>query len=90
VKTEAAVQCEGAQANTCPYQQIHPSRIQYIGIDLWPAKALWPRSKAPEQTKASAMPGDKGFRFDDNQNVASCGPKPAHPTGLLFSFQTKG
>src|SRR4029453_558045 len=27
------------------------------GIDLWPAKALWARAKAPEQPKASPMPG---------------------------------
>src|SRR4030095_1700095 len=34
------------------------------GIDLWPAKALWARAKAPEQPKASPMPGDNGFRFE--------------------------
>ena len=48
-----------------------------LGIDLWPAQALGPRSKAPEQPKASAMPGDNGFWFDNNQGVAPCGPKTA-------------
>ena len=36
------------------------------GIDLWPAKALWARAKAPEQPKAGPMPCDNGFRFDND------------------------
>ena len=48
-----------------------------LGIDLWPAKALGPRLKAPEQPKASPMPGDNGFWFDNNQDVAPCRPKAA-------------
>ena len=54
-----------------------PDERSNLGIDLWPAKALWPRSKAPEQTKASSMPGDNGCWFDDDQDVAPCMPKPA-------------
>ena len=46
----------------------------YLGIDLWPAQALGPRSKAPEQPKASPMPGDNGFWFDNSQGVAPCRP----------------
>ena len=49
----------------------------HLGIDRWPAQALAPRSKAPEQPKASPMPGDNGFWFDNNQGVAPCGPKTA-------------
>ena len=54
-----------------------PDERSNLGIDLWPAKALWPRAKAPEQPKASAMPGDNGFWFDNNQDVAPCRPKAA-------------
>jgi hypothetical protein len=36
-----------------------PDERSNLAIDLWPGKALWPRSKAPEKTKASAMPGDR-------------------------------
>jgi hypothetical protein len=46
-------------------------------IDLWSAKALRARAKAPEQPKASPMPGDNGFRFDDDQDVAPCRPEAA-------------
>ena len=39
--------------------------------------ALWARAKAPEQPKASPMPGDNGFRFDNNQDVTPCRPEAA-------------
>jgi hypothetical protein len=48
-----------------------------LGIDLWPAKAHWARVQAPEQPKASPMPGDNGFWFDDNQDAAPSLPKAA-------------
>jgi hypothetical protein len=48
-----------------------------LGIDYWPAKALWPRAKAPEQPKASPMPDDHGLWFDDNQDAAPCRSKAA-------------
>jgi hypothetical protein len=68
------------------------------GIDLWPAQALRPRAQAPEQPKASPMPGDNGFWFDDHQDVASSGPKTAEqnpkysilgsqPGARRFSFE---
>ena len=38
-----------------------PDESSNLGIDLWPAHALWTRSKAPEQPKASPMPGNHGF-----------------------------
>jgi hypothetical protein len=34
-------------------------------------------TEAPEQTKASTIPSDHGFRFDDNQDVAPFRPKTA-------------
>ena len=54
-----------------------PGESSNLGIDLWPAEALWPRSKAPEQPKASPMPGDNGFWFENDQGIAPCRPKPA-------------
>jgi hypothetical protein len=54
-----------------------PDESSNLGIDLWPAKAHWPRPKAPKQPKASAMPGDNGFWFNDDQDVAPSMPKPA-------------
>jgi len=54
-----------------------PDESSHLGIDLWPARALGPRSKAPKQAKASPMPGDNGFWFDDDQDVAPCRPKTA-------------
>ena len=54
-----------------------PDESSNLGIELWPARGLWLRPEAPEQTKASAMPGDHGFWFDDNQDVAPCRPKAA-------------
>jgi hypothetical protein len=54
-----------------------PDERSSRGIDLWPAKALWARAKAPEQPKAGPMPGDNGFRFDDDQDVAPCRPEAA-------------
>jgi hypothetical protein len=48
-----------------------------LDICSWPAGVSWPRSKAPEQTKASSMPADNGFRFDNDQDVAPCRPKLA-------------
>jgi hypothetical protein len=32
---------------------------------------------APEQTKASSMLGDNDLWFDDNQDIATCGPETA-------------
>ena len=56
----------------------HPANeSSNLGIELWPARGLWLRPEAPEQTKASAIPGDHGFWFDDNQDVAPCRPKAA-------------
>jgi hypothetical protein len=68
------------------------------GIDLWPAQALRPRAQAPEQPKASPMPGDNGFWFDDHQDVAPSEPKTAErnpkysilgsqPGARRFSFE---
>jgi hypothetical protein len=54
-----------------------PDQSSNLGIDLWPAKTLWPPSRAPEQTKARLVPGDNGLWFDDDQDVALCRPKPA-------------
>ena len=55
----------------------HPSdKRSDLGINFRPAQVLWPGTQAPEQTKASPMPGDNGFRFDDDQDVAPCWPKP--------------
>ena len=54
-----------------------PDESSNLGIDLWPAKALWTRSKAPEQPKASPMPGDNGFWFDNDKDISPCRPKPA-------------
>ena len=51
-----------------------PDESSNLGIDLWPAQALWTRSKAPEQPKASPMPGNNGFWFNNNQDVAPCRP----------------
>jgi len=69
-----------------------------LGIDLWPAEALWARLQAPEQPKASPMPGDNRFWFDNDQDVAPCSPKPAQqnpnypilhsqPRARLFSLE---
>jgi hypothetical protein len=33
--------------------------------------------RPPEQTKTSPMPGDHGFWFEDNQDLAPCRPKAA-------------
>ena len=38
----------------------------HLGIDLGPAQVLGPRSKAPEQPKASPMPGYNGSWFDND------------------------
>ena len=38
---------------------------------------LGARSQAPEQAKASSMPGDNRFWFDDDQDAAPCRPKAA-------------
>ena len=51
-----------------------PNEGSHLGNDSWPAQALGSRSKAPEQPKASPMPGDNGFWFDNNQGVAPCRP----------------
>ena len=48
-----------------------------LAIDFWPAKGLRARAKAPEQPKASPMPGDHGFWFNDDQNTAPFWPKTA-------------
>jgi hypothetical protein len=56
----------------------HPlDETSKLGIDLGPAATLCLRSKAPEQTKASPVPADNRFRFDDNQNVSPRRPKAA-------------
>jgi len=52
-----------------------PDQRSKLGVDLWPAKALGLRAQAPEQTKASAMPGDHGFWFDNDEDLAPCRPK---------------
>ena len=54
-----------------------PDESSNLGIDLWPAQALWTRSKAPEQLKASPMPGNNGFWFNHDQDIAPCRPKTA-------------
>ena len=52
-----------------------PDQRSKLGVDLWPAKALGLRAQAPEQPKASAMPGDHGFWFDNDEDLAPCRPK---------------
>jgi hypothetical protein len=54
-----------------------PDDSSNLGIDLWPAQPLWPRAQVPEQPKASPMPGDNGFWFDNDQGPAPCRPKSA-------------
>ena len=57
-----------------------PDESSNLGIDLWPAHALWTRSKAPEQPKASPMPGNHGFWFNDDQDAAPRRPQnPEYP-----------
>jgi len=74
-------QLREAFPESCPYRYTilvrHPSdKRSDLGINFRPAQVLWPRAQAPEQTKASPMPGDNGFRFDDDQDVNPCRPKP--------------
>ena len=75
-----------------------PDESSNLAIDLGPAQALWARSQAPEQPKASPMPGDNRFWFDDDQGVAPGGPKPAEqspeysildsePSARMFSLE---
>jgi hypothetical protein len=45
--------------------------------------------KTPEQTKASPMPGGNGFRFDDNQDIAPCGPETAEQNPEYSVFHSK-
>jgi len=46
----------------------HPANeSSNLPIDHWPAHLLGARSQAPEQAKASSMPGDNRFWFDDDQ-----------------------
>ncbi len=54
-----------------------PNKHSNLGIDLWPAKPLCPRSKVPEQSKAGSMPGDNGLWLDDEQDAVPCRPEPA-------------
>ena len=54
-----------------------PGESSNLGIDLWSTRALWARAQAPEQPKASPMPGDNGFWFNDDQGVGPCRPQPA-------------
>lgn len=69
-----------------------------LGIDLGSAATLCLRSKGPEQTKASPVSADNGFRFDDNRNVSPRRPKAAEqdpkyaildsqPRARLFSLE---
>jgi hypothetical protein len=66
-----------------------PDESSNLGIDPWPAKALWARSKVPEQPKASPMPGDNGFWFDNDKDISPCRPKPAeqNPKYLILHSQ---
>jgi hypothetical protein len=66
-----------------------PDESSNLGIDYRPASALWSRSKTPEQTKASPMPGGNGFRFDDDQDIAPCGPKTAEQNPEYSVFHSK-
>jgi hypothetical protein len=43
-----------------------PNDSSNLGIDSRLAEMLWSGSKAPGQTKASAMPGDYGFRLNND------------------------
>lgn len=54
-----------------------PNENSNLGIDLWPAQPACPRSKAPEQSKPGSMLGHNGLWFDDDQDIAPSGPKPA-------------
>jgi hypothetical protein len=60
-------------------------------IDLWPAKALWARVQAPEQSKASPMPGDNGFWFDDNEGDVPGRPQTAkqNPKYSILDSQSR-
>jgi len=75
-----------------------PDERSNFAIDLGPAQAPGARSQAPEQPKASPMPGDNRFWFDDNQDVAPGRPKPAEkgpkhsildsePSARMFSLE---
>jgi len=44
---------------------------------FWSALVFGTGSNAPEQPKASPMPCDNGFWFDNDQDVAPCGQEPA-------------
>ena len=70
----------------------HPlDKTSKLGIDLGPAATLCLRSKAPEQTKASPVPTDNRFRFDDNQNVSPRRPKAAEqdPKHAILNSQPR-
>ena len=54
-----------------------PDESSNLGVDLGPAQALWTRSKAPEQPKASPMPGNNGFWLNDDKDVAPRRPQTA-------------
>jgi len=65
----------------------HPSdETLNLGINLWPGQALWTRSKAPEQPKASPMPGNHGFGLNDDQDVAPRRPQTAEQNPNIRSW----
>jgi hypothetical protein len=50
-----------------------PDKSSHLGIDLGLPRLLG-RDRRRGATKASPMPSDNGFWFDNNQGVAPCGP----------------
>jgi hypothetical protein len=54
-----------------------PDESSNLRINYRPAEILMPWSKAPEQTKAGAMPRDNGFWFDDYQDIIPFRLEPA-------------
>jgi hypothetical protein len=56
-----------------------PDESANLGIDLWSARALWARAQAPEQPKASPMPGDNGFWSNEGQRRPTRQPRRKKP-----------
>jgi len=75
----------------CIFPHHPPDESSKRGIDFWPAEAPWARSQTPEQSKASPMPTDNGFRFDNDEDATPCRPKPTqkNPKYAILDSQTR-
>ena len=70
----------------------HPSdECSNLGTDFRPAQALWPGPKTPKQTKASPLPRNNSFWFNDDQDVAPCRAKPTeqNPKDSILGSQLR-